>query len=125
VRFELDDVRMERAMSVLLRFGVVLASTLVLAGVAFYLMDHARQPIDYTIFIAHPFNAQHRRQLFLNMSRGDAGSIIEVGILFLVATPVARVIFAVVAFAFERDRLYTAISAGVLAVLVYGLLFGR
>jgi uncharacterized membrane protein len=68
---------------------------------------------------------QHRRELLAGISRGSAGAIIEVGILFLIATPVARVVFAVVAFALERDRLYTAISAGVLVVLIYSLLFGR
>jgi uncharacterized membrane protein len=125
MRFVLDDKRMEQTMGLLLRFGVVLASTLVLAGVAFYLQDHAHQPVDYRTFVAHPFSVQHRRELLLGISRGSAGAIIEVGILFLIATPVARVMFAVVAFALERDSLYTAISAGVLAVLIYSLLFGR
>src|SRR5262249_2451330 len=36
----LDDDRMEQLMGLLLRFGVVLASTVVLAGGAFYLEDH-------------------------------------------------------------------------------------
>jgi len=39
-----------------------------------------------------------------------------------VATPIARVAFAAVAFAIERDRLYVAISLLVLAVLLYGML---
>jgi uncharacterized membrane protein len=125
MRFVLDDARMEQAMSVLLRFGVVMASTLVLAGGAFYLLDHAHQPVHYGTFVAHPFSLQHRRDLLLGISRGSADAIIEVGILFLIATPVARVAFAVVAFAFERDRLYTTISVGVLAVLMYSLVFGR
>ncbi|MDE1178011.1 MAG: DUF1634 domain-containing protein [Edaphobacter sp.] len=125
MRFVLDDKRMEQAMGLLLRFGVVLASTLVLAGVAFYLEDHARQAVDYRVFVPNPLNLAHRRQLLLGISHGDAAAIIEVGILFLIATPIARVAFAVVAFALERDRLYTAISAGVLAVLVYSIFFGR
>ena len=125
MRFLLDDARMERAMGVLLRFGVVLASTAVLAGMAFYLQDHARQPVDYRDFRAHSFNLRHRGELFTGSARGNAAAIIEVGILLLIATPVARVLFAVVAFALERDRLYTLISIAVLAVLVYSLLFGK
>jgi uncharacterized membrane protein len=125
MRFILDDKRMEQAMGVLLRFGVVMASTLVLLGTLFYLQDHARQPISYREFIAHPLGLLNRQEFLRGISHGDAAAIIDVGILFLIATPVARVVFAVVAFAVERDRLYTAISVAVLAVLVYGLLFGR
>lgn len=125
MRFEIDDARMEQAMGVLLRFGVVLASTLVLLGVLFHLQDHAHQPISYRNFTAHPLNFQSRKELLHGISHGEAAAIIDVGILFLIATPVARVVFAVIAFAFERDRLYTAISTGVLAVLIYSLLFGK
>ncbi|HEY8996900.1 MAG TPA: DUF1634 domain-containing protein [Edaphobacter sp.] len=125
MRFLLDDERMEQAMGVLLRFGVVLASTVVLAGAAFYLEDHAHQTADYRTFVAHAFGLHNRRELLLGMSRGEAASIIQVGILLLIATPIARVVFAVAAFALERDRLYTLISLGVLAVLVYSLLFGK
>jgi len=124
MRFLLDDKRMEQAMGVLLRFGVVMASTVVLAGAAFYLQDHAHQFVDYRSFVAHPLSLERRAELFAGIRRGKADAIIEVGILLLIATPVARVVFAVVAFALERDRLYTAISVGVLAVLVYSLLFG-
>jgi uncharacterized membrane protein len=124
MRFLLDDARMERAMGVLLRFGVVLASTAVLAGVVFYLQDHAHQLVDYRYFKAYSFGLRHRGELFAGSARDNAASIVEVGILLLIATPVARVVFAVVAFALERDRLYTAISAAVLAVLIFSLLHG-
>jgi uncharacterized membrane protein len=41
--------------------------------------------------------------------------------LLLVATPVARVIFSVAAFAFQRDRTYIVITLIILAVLGYSL----
>jgi uncharacterized membrane protein len=40
----------------------------------------------------------------------------------LIATPVARVIFSVVAFAIERDRMYVSFTVWVLAILLYSLL---
>jgi uncharacterized membrane protein len=49
--------------------------------------------------------------------------IAQVGLLVLVATPVVRVMASVVAFVLERDRLYAAITLGVLAILL-GSLFG-
>jgi uncharacterized membrane protein len=121
---QFNDTRMEQLMGQLLRFGVVLASTVVLAGGVFYLQDHAGQQADYRSFVAHPVSLRHPRELLHGMARGDAAAIIEVGILLLVATPIARVIFAVVAFAIERDRLYVGISLTVLAVLLYGMLRG-
>ena len=46
----------------------------------------------------------------------------QAGLLVLVATPVVRVMASVVAFALERDRLYTAITLAVLAILLVSLL---
>jgi len=51
--------------------------------------------------------------------------LIQLGLLLLIATPVARVAFSVVAFAMQRDRLYVAVALIVLAVLMYSLMGGR
>ena len=51
-------------------------------------------------------------------------AIIQFGLLLLIATPVARVIFSAVAFAWERDYLYVAFTLAVLAVLTYSLFGG-
>jgi uncharacterized membrane protein len=53
------------------------------------------------------------------IATGDPATIIQLGILLLIATPVARVVFALVAFAIEHDRLYVAVSLTVLAVLLF------
>lgn len=111
-------------MGLLLRFGVVCASTVVLCGGAFYLQDHARQPVSYRAFTAHPVNLRHPAEWATGIAHGDAASIIVVGILLLVATPIARVAFALVSFAIERDLLYVSISVVVLAVLLWGLANG-
>src|SRR5450755_4106498 len=112
-----NDSRMETIMGQLLRVGVVFASTVVLAGGFFYLQDHAGKRADYRTFVAHPLSLRHPQELAAGIGRGSADAIIELGILLLIATPIARVVFAVVAFAIERDRLYVAISLTVLAVL--------
>jgi uncharacterized membrane protein len=48
-------------------------------------------------------------------------AICQLGLVVLLATPVARVATSVVAFAIEEDRLYTAITAAVLAVLLLSI----
>ncbi|MDP9039392.1 MAG: DUF1634 domain-containing protein [Acidobacteriota bacterium] len=119
-----NDDRMEALMGLLLRTGVVFACTVVLAGGIFYLQDHHGQLVDYRRFVGHPVTLRHPAELGAGIARGEATAIVELGILLLIATPVARVAFAVVAFAIERDRLYVAISLVVLAVLVWGLARG-
>jgi uncharacterized membrane protein len=121
---DFNDERMESLMGLLLRFGVVCASTVVLAGGFFYLEDHAREPVHYKAFVAHPVLLRHPGAWAAGIAHGDAASIIIVGILLLIATPIARVAFAVVAFGLERDKLYVAISLLVLVVLLWGMIHG-
>jgi uncharacterized membrane protein len=55
---------------------------------------------------------------------GRARSMVQLGILLLIATPILRVAFSLVGFALERDRKYMTITAIVLALLLYGLIGG-
>jgi uncharacterized membrane protein len=48
--------------------------------------------------------------------------LIQLGLLLLIATPIARVAFSMVGFALERDRMYVVFTLIVLAVLLYSLL---
>ena len=49
----------------------------------------------------------------------------QLGIVLLIMTPMLRVAFTLVAFVLQRDRVYVAVTSLVLALLVYGLAFGR
>jgi len=49
-------------------------------------------------------------------------AIIQLGLLLLIATPVARVLFSAIAFAIERDYMYVLITLVVLGILLYSLL---
>jgi len=55
----------------------------------------------------------------------DSKAIVQLGLVLLIATPVVRVAFMLIAFVVQRDRVYVAISGLVLALLLYGLLLGR
>ena len=120
----MDDARMEIVMGRLLQVGVLLAAGVVIGGGASYLQDHAGERSNYRVFTATPIQVRHPAALLHALSRGDSAGIIELGLLLLVATPICRVMFAVIAFALERDRLYVAISLTVLAVLLFGMLRG-
>ena len=61
-------------------------------------------------------------KILQGMAEFDSRAIIQLGLLLLIATPVLRVVFAIVAFYLEKDRLYIAVSSVVLAVLLFSLL---
>ena len=47
--------------------------------------------------------------------------IIQLGLLLLIATPVARVALSIFGFAAERDRMYVVFATIVLVILLYSL----
>jgi uncharacterized membrane protein len=48
-------------------------------------------------------------------------ALMQLGLMILVATPLARVSFSVIGFALERDRLYVGLTLAVLALLLLAL----
>lgn len=57
-------------------------------------------------------------------ARFEPRGLMALGVLVLIATPVARVAFSLVTFAMERDRVYVLITAIVLGLLGIGLFAG-
>ena len=111
----MTDYRLEQIVGDLLRTGVALAAAVVLAGGVWYLAAHGTSPADY-----HSF---HGTRGSMPWTQGLPGPLltIQVGLLILIATPVARVVFSLVAFGIERDRVYLGITLAVLAILGYSL----
>lgn len=123
LEFDFNDRRMEIIMGRLLQVGVFLASAVVLAGGFLYVRAHLGGTTDYRTFAGEPAALRSGRGLFRLLMAGNPSAVIQVGVLLLIATPIARVVFAVVGFALERDRLYMAVSLTVLAILMASLLY--
>jgi uncharacterized membrane protein len=51
-------------------------------------------------------------------------AVVQLGLLLLIATPVARVAFSLVAFILQRDRVYVVVTMIVLGLLVFSLVGG-
>ncbi|MGA9584290.1 MAG: DUF1634 domain-containing protein [Terracidiphilus sp.] len=115
-----DDRKMETIMGRLLQVGVLLASFVMLVGGALYVKAHHDGKPDYRVFKSEPRALRHVGGVMSGVVTGDPAAIIELAVLLLIATPVARVVFALIAFGIERDKLYIAVSALVLAVLLFG-----
>ena len=118
------DERVERIIGSLLRDGVMLAAGVVLVGGIVYLIRHGGGQPNYLVFRGEPSDLHSVSGILKGILSLHSRSIIQFGLLLLIATPIARVVFSVFAFALERDWTYVAITLIVLAVLLYSLLSG-
>ena len=119
-----SDSTLQRMIGAVLRTGVLISAAVVLAGGALYLVRHGGEPADYRTFHGEPEIDRVLGEIIAGAVGVRARSIIQAGVLLLIATPIARVAFSLVGFAFERDRTYVAITALVLAILLYALITG-
>ena len=117
----LDDDRMEGLISYLLRAGVVIAALVVIGGAVPYLGQHPGAHVNYRTFHSEPDNLKAVHGIIATALSGDPRGIMQLGLLLLIATPIARVMFSAAAFAIERDRMYVGFTLLVLAVLLYSL----
>ena len=117
----MDDRRLELIIGNLLRAGVLLAAAVVLIGGVLYLAGHNGDRIGYRQFSPGGPAIQSVAGILQSASHLDSEGLIQLGLLLLIATPVARVALAIVIFAVQRDRLYVVVTILVLAILLYSL----
>jgi uncharacterized membrane protein len=116
------DRRLELILGNLLRTGVLLSAAVVLAGACIYLARHAHEPANYRVFRGEPTDFRTIPGVVNSVMHGRGRGLIQLGLLLLIATPIARVAFSVVGFALERDRMYVIFTLIVLAILLFSLL---
>jgi len=116
------DRRLEAILGNLLRAGVLISAAVVFLGACVYLSRHAHEPADYRIFRGEPSEYRSIPGVIRSVLNGRGRGLIQLGLLLLIATPIARVAFSIVGFAIEGDRLYVAFTLMVLAILLYSLL---
>src|SRR6478672_8973149 len=98
------DKRIENTLGNLLRAGVVSSALIVFCGAVIYLARYGRAPADYHLFKGEPAELRRVPGIARDAVGLSGRGIIQLGFLFLIATPVARVIFSIWGFAAERDR---------------------
>jgi uncharacterized membrane protein len=116
------DRRMDLVIGNLLRSGVVLSALIVLFGAVIYLVRHGHSPTEYRVFRGEPSDLRSVRGILRDALALRGRGIIQLGLLFLIATPVARVAFSIFGFAEEHDRMYVVVASIVLLVLAYSLI---
>jgi len=112
------DERAERVIGQLLRAGVVVSVAAVLIGAFLYLLHHGGERPDYHVFRGEPRDLRSIPGIVRGALRLRPQQVIQLGLVLLLATPVARVVFSIFAFAAQRDRTYVAVTVFVLAILI-------
>ena len=117
---ELTDQRQEHMMGALLRSGVIIAACVVLAGGVLYLIQHGTERADYRQF-HESTSVRSVGEIMRGAYIGDSRGIMELGLLLLVLTPVARIVLSAIGFIVQRDWMYTVITLIVLGALIFSL----
>jgi uncharacterized membrane protein len=117
-RKRIQDTDMENVIGYLLRYGVITASLVVLAGGIVYLYRHGHQLPEYTQFHGEPDKYRKPELIWQAMLRGEGRPLIQLGLLILIATPIARIAFSIFGYLLEKDYLYTVLTVIVLLVIL-------
>jgi uncharacterized membrane protein len=120
-----SDHQIEVIIGNLLRAGVVFSGAIVLIGGMVYLLHQGHTVPHYRVFQGEPSDLRSVSGIARDAWARHGLGIIQLGLLFLIATPVARVVFSIFAFAVQRDWLYVVVTLIVLAVLMFSLTGGQ
>jgi uncharacterized membrane protein len=115
------DERVELVIGQLLRTGVLLAALVVLVGGAMVVAHYGTNAPNFGQFRGEDPLLKSVGSIARGVLSGDSRAIVQLGLVLLIATPVARVALTLGAFIIQRDKLYIAVTALVLALLLYGL----
>jgi uncharacterized membrane protein len=118
----MTDERLEIFIGNLLRLGVLVSAIIVAAGGALYLAQHGREVVNYQTFRSELPELRNLVGICTSAFHLRSDGIIQLGLVLLIATPIARVALAVVGFYLEGDRLYVVVSLTVLAILAYSIM---
>ncbi|MGP8050957.1 MAG: DUF1634 domain-containing protein [Desulfobaccales bacterium] len=121
----LTDETMDRVIGVILRAGVMISAAVVLVGGVLYLYQYGATQPDYHVFRGEPSDLCGISGILRDALALRRRGIIQFGLLLLIATPVARVAFSILAFAWQRDGVYVMVTVIVLGILLFSLLGGR
>ncbi len=93
--------------------GVTLSFIILVLGLLLVAIVHG--PTDTAVPVA---------KLAAGLKAGEPAAYLSLGLIVLMLTPFVRVITAVIGFALEQDWLFTAVSLGVLVILLVSFAIG-
>lgn len=124
MRKQFTDVDLNRSVGNLLRLGVLLSVGTSLIGFIKLFTEGFKMPKDYTNLDIPSSSEKIWGSFWSGLTSGEGMAIIQLGILFLILTPLVRIIFALIGYLKEKDYLYVVISAIVLGIMVFSFITG-
>ena len=119
------DHSFEQVIGRLLQIGVMIAAVVVFAGGAALLGRNGGEPIDFHTFRGATAPFRDLSAIARGVGQLDSRAIVQLGLVLLIATPVARVALTLIVFVIRRDRLYSVLTLIVFVLLIVGLVGGR
>jgi uncharacterized membrane protein len=116
------DQRLDRVVGRILLTGVLVAAAVVLAGGIVFLIRYGHETFSYRVFQGEQADLRSFTGIIKSAMGLSGRGLIQLGLLVLIATPVARVFFSLFAFAAQKDKVYVIIAMVVLANLILGLM---
>ena len=120
--------RVELMISNLLRVGVIVSLLLIVSGSIISFIHHP-QYVSSALELQQLTQAgasfpYSLRDVFDGVLHLRGKAIVTVGLLLLIATPVARVAVSILAFIYQKDRVYTFITLTVFCLLLLSFFLG-
>ena len=116
-----SDHQVEQIVGRLLQLGVLIATVVVLIGAAMLLATHGGDVASFRVFRGEASTLRSVSAAVRGAFSLDPRGMVQLGLVLLIATPVARVALTLGAFVLQRDRLYVLLTTVVLVLLLFGL----
>lgn len=114
----MTDEKLEIIIGNLLRAGVITSAIIVLlAGIVFVAQHHA-DTVNYSTFHLERNDLRTIPGIIRSVGALRPDALIQLGLLLLIATPIARVALAALGFYLEGDSTYVVVSLIVLSILL-------
>lgn len=116
-----NDLQIQSLIGAILRIGVLTSSVIVLLGGIIYLARHGGATPQYTAFKDRSAQYGNLHTLLHEAAGMHGRDIIQLGLMVLIATPIARILFSAIGFMLEKDYLYIGICLLVLGIIAFSM----
>lgn len=117
----IKDKDIQLILGTLLRAGVIISMGIVLVGGVIFLIHNKGVITDYKVFKPELAKFSSISAIFKGVLTLQGDAVVQFGILMLIFTPIARIVFAIFSFLVERDYLYVLIGIIILAIITISL----
>ncbi|WP_442590566.1 DUF1634 domain-containing protein [Pedobacter sp. AW31-3R] len=121
---KITDYDMQQLIGQVLRYGVLLSGIVAIIGGILYLFQKGSGMPDYVHFSGEPAGYTSLTGIIKGLASGSSTEVIQLGVVILIATPIIRIIFSLISFVLEKDKLYVLITAIVLFIILFSMFGG-